>query len=216
MLSDCHFQVMKCWCILKEMAFWSHISPEFTAFLKKCCYPVLSDKLEMRISTCKLNQFRGKWINLSTPWGITNKSDDAHLMNAIRKVYVNVGSYRINNWTFFISYIFISFFLYNTIYFFLNSCQCDMFLNKPRCGFACVSTAPRCFVSLFTPVNIKKYISLPHMSELLQPWIILAVSESRANASWWGAHFSGGRALSGIARYGRGEGIMCACTALPN
>lgn len=35
------------------------------------------------------------------------------------------------------------------------------------------------------------------MSEVLQPWIILAISESRANASWRSAHFGGGRALSG-------------------
>lgn len=60
MLSDCRFQVMKCWCVLKEMAFWAHVSPEFTAFLKKCCCPVLSDKVDMRISTGKFNQFRGK------------------------------------------------------------------------------------------------------------------------------------------------------------
>lgn len=35
------------------------------------------------------------------------------------------------------------------------------------------------------------------MSEVLQPWIILAISESRANASWRSTHFSGGCALSG-------------------
>lgn len=76
-LPDCHFQVMKYWFIFKEMAFQSHISPEFAFFLNKRQVPVITDKSEMRICPCKLKQFRGNLnttANSSDPLGLQKKN----------------------------------------------------------------------------------------------------------------------------------------------
>lgn len=116
-------------------------------------------------------------------------------MNAIRKGRINV----LPSST--IELFFVNFMSHNI--FFLNLCQCDMFLNNSMMWVRSPKYKSTVFCeSLYVPVNIKETF-LSHMSEILQPWIILAVSEGRANASWRSAHFSGGRALSGIARYGR-------------
>lgn len=213
MSSDCHFQVMKCWFIFKETAFWCHVSPEFAAFRKKSRFSVITDKSEMRICPRKLKQFRrnlNTTVNCSDPLG-SQKKVDSHLMKDDRKEFINVVSSTSTIEPFSLTW-------YTTYTFSspkLMLMWLDAVFNETWRGFTCTSATPRCFVSLYTPVSIKTP-SLSHMSELLQPWIILAISGGRANASWRGPHFSGERALSGIARYRLGGGIMCACALLPN